>query len=236
MNNMKWNEKLNIIISHFSSGIGSKFAERIGYPQAQISRALKSDEIWPKNLIESIIGMGISSLWLFEDIGPMLKEDRKNWLTEVKFDELAGNQRLFPVIGIAKCGKNGVPLEEYEELIPIPEIISKKPKLFGLRASGYSMSPWIIENDIIWFSEVKEPIDNEVMALFYDGQPMIKIVSVHENQIILESWNNNYENRAILVNLENEFIIYGKYEFSFRFGNYRTSKKFLKIRNDNLQK
>ena len=101
-----------------------------------------------------------------------------------------------PVIGEVPCG---IPLEAIElidadDWEEIPESMAKSGKYFGLKVKGDSMSPRMVEGDILI---VKKQPDAEsgdiVIAKVHGNEATCKKFIKHDNGISLVPYNSAYE-------------------------------------------
>jgi repressor LexA len=111
-----------------------------------------------------------------------------------------------PVLGSVPCG---IPLEAIElvdvdEWEEIPERMSKTGKFFGLKLKGDSMSPRMLEGDVVIVRKQPVAESGDVVIVKVNGEEATcKKLVKHENGISLVPYNSMYEP----IYLSNEDIV-----------------------------
>jgi repressor LexA len=115
-----------------------------------------------------------------------LKEDIKKIESGVKI----------PVLGSVPCG---IPIEAIElvdadDWEEIPERMSKQGKFFGLKLKGDSMSPRMMEDDVVIVRKQPVAESGDVVIVKVNGEEATcKKLVKHENGISLVPYNSMYE-------------------------------------------
>lgn len=124
-----------------------------------------------------------------------------------------------PVVGLAKCGPDGIESAEHDEILPIPVHIIRREyrrrKLFALRAYGGSMVPWILPGDVVLFMEERKIEGENIYAVWFDG-PMIKRVYITDEMLVLGSYNSRYAPIPVHPDHEHDLHIFGVAIYVFR--------------------
>lgn len=98
-----------------------------------------------------------------------------------------------PVLGDVAAG---IPIEAIEDIIDYEEIdeeMAKKGEFFGLRIKGDSMSPRMLEGDIVIVQKTSVVNTGEIAVVLVDGDSaMVKKYVRHDNGISLLSFNQAY--------------------------------------------
>jgi len=99
-----------------------------------------------------------------------------------------------PVLGTIPAG---VPIEAIEEILDYEEItedLARTGDFFALKVSGDSMSPQILENDIVIIKKQDTCENNDVCAVIVNGfDATLKRVKKDTNGIMLVPYNRSYE-------------------------------------------
>ena len=102
------------------------------------------------------------------------------------------------------------PAEEYMDLsLDLNKgLITNPNSTFYARVKGNSMTDAGINNgDIIVIDKSLEPVDGKKAVCYVDGEFTIKTINIKKNELWLMPANPEY--KAIKINPENEFIIWG---------------------------
>lgn len=91
----------------------------------------------------------------------------------------------------------GIPLEAIEDIIDteeIPESMARQGEHFGLKIKGDSMTPRILEGDVVIVRKQEDAESGDlVIALINGFEATCKKLIKHDDGIQLVSFNNNYE-------------------------------------------
>ncbi len=122
---------------------------------------------------------------------------------------------MLPLISstVAQCGPDvDIFNPEYiKENIPIPSKylgISNSNDYFILKASGKSMEPKIISNDLVICKKNCNLENGQIYAVIHEGKLMIKLLQTNSNQLFLTSINTQFT--PILLDKNDEIRIAGK--------------------------
>lgn len=112
-----------------------------------------------------------------------------------KTDELGYPVVEVPLLGVVKAGYDYLAQENWEGMIEVDKnIIKDGYDYFALKIKGDSMSPILIENDIVVIRK-QETFENGdlVVAIINGDEATIKKVKKSEAGILLQPFNNRYE-------------------------------------------
>lgn len=113
---------------------------------------------------------------------------------EDKLDELGNPVVSIPLLGTVKAGYNYLAEENWIGNVDIDKKLADSGEFFALNVKGNSMSPVLIEGDIVI---VKKQDDFEngdiVVALINGDEATIKKAKKSDSSILLQPFNNNYE-------------------------------------------
>ena len=127
-----------------------------------------------------------------------------------KIDETSGSFES-ELLGDVKAGFPS-PAEEIREKLDLIKLLVKhRASTFFFRVSGVSMVDVAMdEGDIIIVDRSIEPYNNCIAVCYIDGEYTVKRVEMHKDHINLIPANeNNKSYKPIIVNSDNEFIIWG---------------------------
>lgn len=115
------------------------------------------------------------------------------------------------ILGDVKAGFPS-PAEEIREKLDLIKLLVKhRASTFFFRVSGVSMVDAAMdEGDIIIVDRSIEPYNNCIAVCYIDGEYTVKRVEMHKDYIALIPANeSNKVYKPIIVNADNEFIIWG---------------------------
>lgn len=112
-----------------------------------------------------------------------------------KTDKLGNPVTPIPLLGVVKAGYNYLAQENWIKTIDVEKsLVGDGKGYFALKVKGDSMSPVLIEDDIVI---VKQQNDFEtgdiVVAIINGNEATIKKGKKSENSILLQPFNTNYE-------------------------------------------
>ncbi len=114
----------------------------------------------------------------------ILTDNRKNTETVIRI----------PVLGTVKAG---IPMEAIEEILDWEEIsekMSRQGEFFGLRIKGDSMSPRILDGDVVIVRQQPDAETGDIVIVKINGDDACcKKLIKHSNSISLISFNPAYE-------------------------------------------
>ena len=137
---------------------------------------------------------GLDYLDLYEKAGyiDLVNDERRN---KYKIDELGNPVKEVPLLGTVKAGYDYLAQENWIGTIDVDaSLVKDGSEYFALKVHGDSMSPVLVENDIVI---VKKQDDFEtgdiVVAIINGDEATIKKGKKTDNSILLQPLNNNYE-------------------------------------------
>ena len=137
---------------------------------------------------------GLDYLDLYEKAGyiDLVNDEKRN---KYKIDELGNPVKEVPLLGIVKAGYDYLAQENWIGTIDVDaSLVKDGSEYFALKVHGDSMSPVLVENDIVI---VKKQDDFEtgdiVVAIINGDEATIKKGKKTDNSILLQPLNNNYE-------------------------------------------
>ena len=137
---------------------------------------------------------GLDYLDLYEKAGyiDLVNDEKRN---KYKIDELGNPVKEVPLLGIVKAGYDYLAQENWIGTVDVDaSLVKDGSEYFALKVHGDSMSPVLVENDIVI---VKKQDDFEtgdiVVAIINGDEATIKKGKKTDNSILLQPLNNNYE-------------------------------------------
>lgn len=166
----------------------SELSEKAHIPKSAISQYLSGlYEAKQKSIFKLASVLNVSEAWLMGMDVPMEKI--------TKLDKLGNPVTEIPLLGTVKAGYDYMAQENWEGMIEVDKnIIKDGSDYFALKIKGDSMSPVLIEDDIVI---IKKQDDFEsgdlVVALINGDEATIKKGKKSDNSILLQPLNTNYE-------------------------------------------
>lgn len=129
-----------------------------------------------------------------EELLSKINGNQEFTLNTSKLDELGNTVVSIPLLGTVKAGYNYLAEENWIGNVDIDKKLADSGEFFALNVKGDSMSPVLIEGDIV---VVKKQNDFEngdiVVALINGDEATIKKAKKSDSSILLQPFNNNYE-------------------------------------------
>ena len=129
-----------------------------------------------------------------EDLLNMLDKNQE-FVLNSKTDKLGNPIVEIPLLGIVKAGYDYMAQENWEGMIEVDkDIIKDGSDYFALKIKGDSMSPVLIEDDIVIIKK-QEDFENGdlVVAIINGDEATIKKGRKNDTSIVLQPFNPNYE-------------------------------------------
>ena len=165
----------------------SELSEKAHIPKSAISQYLSGlYEAKQKSIFKLASVLNVSEAWLMGLDVPM---------EEIKFDKFGNPVTEIPLLGIVKAGYDYMAQENWEGMIEVDkDIIKDGSDYFALKIKGDSMSPVLIEDDIVIIKK-QEDFENGdlVVAIINGDEATIKKGRKNDTSIILQPFNPNYE-------------------------------------------
>lgn len=170
-----------------SNYILADMEEAVGKKGATISRYASGE-------IKGVKRQTIVKLANFFNVSPAWLAGLSNEKYE-KTDKLGNPVTAIPLLGVVKAGYNYLAQENWIKTIDVEKsLVGDGKGYFALKVKGDSMSPVLIEDDIVI---VKQQNDFEtgdiVVAIINGDEATIKKGKKSENSILLQPFNTNYE-------------------------------------------
>lgn len=122
---------------------------------------------------------------------------RKSDLVEnkEKLDRLGNPVTEIPLLGVVKAGYNYMAQENWERMIEVDKnIIKDGSDYFALKIKGDSMSPVLIEDDIVIIKKQDDFENGDIVVAIINGdEATIKKGKKSNTGILLQPLNTNYE-------------------------------------------
>lgn len=126
---------------------------------------------------------GLNREWYETGNGPMIIPD----------EQPIDYTKVPSLISAHKCGF-GVSFNDGLEFEDIPtQVIDKMHEPYIITASGSSMCPVIQDGDKVFIERNKKPVDGDIVAVFLNGEYMIKVFHRTEYNTYLKSINTEYD-------------------------------------------
>lgn len=166
----------------------SELSEKAHIPKSAISQYLSGlYEAKQKSIFKLASVLNVSEAWLMGMDVPMEKT--------TKLDKLGNPVAEIPLLGTVKAGYDYMAQENWEGMIEVDKnIIKDGSDYFALKIKGDSMSPVLIEDDIVIIKKQEDFESGDlVVALINGDEATIKKGKKSDNSILLQPLNTNYE-------------------------------------------
>ena len=112
-----------------------------------------------------------------------------------KTDDLGNIVIPVPILGTVKAGYDYMAQENWEGTIDVDKnLVGNGEEYFALRVKGDSMSPVLIENDIVIVKKQNDFENGDIVVALINGEEAtIKKGKKSDAGILLQPFNNNYE-------------------------------------------
>lgn len=142
--------------------------------------------------------LNVNEVWL---MGYDIPKDRN-----VKLDKLGNPVVEIPLLGIVKAGYDYLAQENWIGTVEVDKKLAEGNELFALKVHGDSMSPILMEDDIVIIKKQNDFDNGDIVVSIINGdEATIKKGKKTGNSILLQPFNSNYE-PLIFTNEEMETI------------------------------
>ena len=133
--------------------------------------------------------LNMKEVWLMGYDVPM----EKNFNTKV--DNCGNPVVSLPILGIVKAGYNYLAQENWIDTIDVEtSLVGDGSNFFCLKVKGDSMSPVLIEDDIVVIKKQDDFENGDIVVAIVNGdEATIKKGKKSESSILLQPFNTNYE-------------------------------------------
>ena len=130
-----------------------------------------------------------------------LNSDQKIYLDEKKYNEQFSKIDAFgnpiisiPILGTVKAGYDYLAQENWIGTVDVDKKLADGNELFALKVHGDSMSPVLIEDDIVIIKKQDDFENGDIVVAIVNGdEATIKKGKKSENSILLQPLNPSYE-------------------------------------------
>lgn len=183
----KFSERLFNLIKEHNTDINA-LANKLGIKSKSTIYRYMNAEMAPKITTIKYLAeiYNVNPVWLMGYEVPM---------REFKTDELGNPVAEIPLLGTVKAGYDYMAQENWEGMIEVDKnIIKDGSDYFALKIKGDSMSPVLIEDDIVIIKKQEDFESGDlVVALINGDEATIKKGKKSDNSILLQPLNTNYE-------------------------------------------
>ena len=114
--------------------------------------------------------------------------------SEYKLDKLGNPVVEVPLLGTVKAGYDYLAQENWIGTVDIDKKLAESGELFALKVKGDSMSPVLIEDDIVIIKKQNDFENGDIVVAIINGdEATIKKGKKSDNSILLQPLNTNYE-------------------------------------------
>lgn len=136
----------------------------------------------------------VDYLDLYEKAGyiDLIEDEKKN---KYKIDKLGNPVTSIPILGTVKAGYDYLAQENWVGTIDVEtSLVGNGDEYFALKVHGDSMSPVLIEDDIVIIKKQNDFENGDIVVAIINGnEATIKKGKKSDNSILLQPLNTNYE-------------------------------------------
>ena len=136
----------------------------------------------------------VDYLDLYEKAGyiDLIEDEKKN---KYKIDKLGNPVTSIPILGTVKAGYDYLAQENWDGTIDVEtSLVGNGDEYFALKVHGDSMSPVLIEDDIVIIKKQNDFENGDIVVAIINGnEATIKKGKKSDNSILLQPLNTNYE-------------------------------------------
>ena len=134
----------------------------------------------------------IDKIELLADYFNIMKSDLIE--DKTKTDELGNLVVTIPILGTVKAGYNYLARENWIGTVDVDKKLAENSELFALKVKGDSMSPTLMEDDIVIIRKQDDFENGDIVVAIINGEEAtIKKGKKSEAGILLQPLNSNYE-------------------------------------------
>lgn len=172
--------------------------EKTGLSESLISKYLSGNAIARQRKIDLIAeALNINPVWLLGYDVPMDKtsDHISNQLKNIGAMYISNTNLVkIPILGTVKAGYNYLAEENWIGTIDVDKKLAESGDLFALKVHGDSMSPTLIEDDIVIIKKQDNFENGDIVVAIINGdEATIKKGKKSEAGILLQPLNSNYE-------------------------------------------
>lgn len=151
--------------------------------------------------IETLKSLAVAMNMDLENLLKQLNSNQNIYLNEdeykkqfIKTDIFGNLVAPVPVLGIVKAGYDYLAQENWIGTVDIDKKLAESGDFFALQIHGDSMSPVLIEDDIVIIKKQNDFENGDIVVAIINGdEATIKKGKKSETSILLQPLNNNYE-------------------------------------------
>ena len=169
----------------------SELSEKANIPKSAISQYLSGlYEAKQKSIFKLANVLDVSEGWLMGYDVPMKKD-----LNTYKVDKLGNSVIPIPILGTVKAGYNYLAQENWIGTIDVEtSLVGNGDEYFALKVHGDSMSPVLIEDDIVIIKKQNDFENGDIVVAIINGnEATIKKGKKSDSSILLQPLNSAYE-------------------------------------------
>lgn len=163
-------------------------SERTGINKGRISRWMNGENIPSgENLAKLAKALGVFSDYLLSGVNPTERFLKGDNMVDIELP--FSLETLVPVLGRVAAG---VPIEAQEDIVGKIPVFEKQEGYFALKIKGDSMSPRIMDGDIVLVKPQCSADDGDVVIAEIDGEATCKVLKRNPYGVTLIPFNGAY--------------------------------------------
>lgn len=123
-----------------------------------------------------------------------------------ELDSIRVIRNAVPILGAIPCGKLNTSDQNPDGYADLPDGVHAD---FALRCEGNSMTPTLVDGDIVLIRQQPEVENGQIAAVNVDGETTLKRVYVRESGLLLMGDNPSYQPIFVPSDSDREIIIHG---------------------------
>lgn len=161
--------------------------EKAGISESLISKYLSNSAVARADKLTILANvLDVNPVWL---MGYDVLMDRN-----MKTDELGNPIASIPLLGIVKAGYDYLAQENWIGTVDIDKKLAESGDFFALKIHGDSMSPVLVEDDIVIIKKQNDFENGDIVVAIINGdEATIKKGKKSDSSILLQPLNTNYE-------------------------------------------
>ena len=173
--------------------------EKTGLSESLISKYLSGNAIARQRKIDLIADtLDINPVWLLGYDVPMERTSDKlsDQLKNIGAMYISNTNLVkIPILGTVKAGYDYMAQENWTGYVDVEkDIIKDGCEYFALKVTGDSMTPVLVENDIVIIKKQEDFENGDIVIAIVNGdEATIKKGKKTETSILLQPFNNDYE-------------------------------------------
>ena len=177
-----------------------------GYSQEQLARKLGITQGSVSQWENEITEPDTKTLVKLAQIFNVQTDSLLSQVPHRELDSIRVIRNAVPILGSIPCGKLNTSDQNPDGYADLPDGIHAD---FALRCEGNSMTPTLMDGDIVLIRKQPEVENGQIAAVNIDGETTLKRVYFRETGLLLIGDNPSYQPIVVPADSDREIIIHG---------------------------